>query len=233
VRLLGPLTRGQGTHCADLSLPDVTRESFSLVGEVREAPDEGEHGSVYRREFALMHLSARAFVCLPTKGLSCRAAERRSDPWIAAFTFFHVAISLIAILRSCGDLRLSRRQEARRRKLLFLATTIATSVTGFFFHRDHLLPSHIVGASRFCFWSAQSWLFIRSMRAARGARMCRHCRSVYLNVCADHSVFPEGAVLTRSLRRVERAGFVRCKAWRCRLRHRGAYADAFRAPATA
>ena len=29
--------------------------------------------------------------------------------------------------------------------LLFLVTTVATSVTGFFFHRDHLLPSHVVG----------------------------------------------------------------------------------------
>jgi hypothetical protein len=28
---------------------------------------------------------------------------------------------------------------------LFLATTVFTSVTGFFFPRDHLLPSHIVG----------------------------------------------------------------------------------------
>jgi len=29
--------------------------------------------------------------------------------------------------------------------LFFLVTTIATSVTGFFFHREQLLPSHIVG----------------------------------------------------------------------------------------
>jgi hypothetical protein len=28
---------------------------------------------------------------------------------------------------------------------LFLATTVLTSVTGFFFPRDHLLPSHTVG----------------------------------------------------------------------------------------
>src|SRR5207253_10282035 len=28
---------------------------------------------------------------------------------------------------------------------LFLASTVLTSVTGFFFPRDHLLPSHIVG----------------------------------------------------------------------------------------
>jgi hypothetical protein len=28
---------------------------------------------------------------------------------------------------------------------LFLATTVLTNVTGFFFPRDHLLPSHIVG----------------------------------------------------------------------------------------
>jgi hypothetical protein len=64
-----------------------------------------------------------------------------------AFTFFHVAISLIAILS--GLVVIYGFLAARKLEgvtLLFLATTIATSVTGFFFHRDHLLPSHIVGA---------------------------------------------------------------------------------------
>jgi hypothetical protein len=64
-----------------------------------------------------------------------------------AFTFFHVAISLIAILS--GFVVIYGFLAARKFEgvtLLFLVTTVATSVTGFFFHRDHLLPSHVVGA---------------------------------------------------------------------------------------
>ena len=64
-----------------------------------------------------------------------------------AFTFFHVAISLIAILS--GFVVVYGFLAARKLEgvtLLFLVTTVATSVTGFFFHRDHLLPSHVVGA---------------------------------------------------------------------------------------
>lgn len=63
-----------------------------------------------------------------------------------ALTLFHVAISLIAIVS--GLIVLYGLVTANRMAgmtLLFLVTTIATSVTGFFFHRDHLMPSHIVG----------------------------------------------------------------------------------------
>ncbi len=63
-----------------------------------------------------------------------------------AFTLFHVAISLIAIV--AGLIVLYGLLTANRMAgmtLVFLVTTIATSATGFFFHRDHLLPSHIVG----------------------------------------------------------------------------------------
>lgn len=63
-----------------------------------------------------------------------------------AFTLFHVVISLIAI--AAGLIVLYGLLTANRMAgmtLVFLVTTIATSVTGFFFHRDHLLPSHIVG----------------------------------------------------------------------------------------
>jgi len=63
-----------------------------------------------------------------------------------AFTLFHVAISLIAIVAGLivlYGLLTANRMAAMT--LVFLVTTIATSVTGFFFHRDHLLPSHIVG----------------------------------------------------------------------------------------
>ena len=63
-----------------------------------------------------------------------------------AFTLFHVAISLIAIasglIVAYGLLTANR---MRGMTLLFLVTTIATSVTGFFFHRDQVLPSQIVG----------------------------------------------------------------------------------------
>ena len=63
-----------------------------------------------------------------------------------AFTLFHVAISLIAIasglIVAYGLLTANR---MRGMTLLFLVTTIATSVTGFFFHRDQVTPAQIVG----------------------------------------------------------------------------------------
>jgi len=63
-----------------------------------------------------------------------------------AFTLFHVVISLIGI--ASGLVVLYGLLTANRMAgmtLVFLVTTIATSVTGFFFHRDHIMPSHIVG----------------------------------------------------------------------------------------
>jgi len=61
-------------------------------------------------------------------------------------TLIHVAISLTAI--ASGLIVLYGLLTANCMSgvtLLFLVTTIATSVTGFFFHRDHLLPSQVVG----------------------------------------------------------------------------------------
>ncbi|HVO90949.1 MAG TPA: hypothetical protein VMV45_20605, partial [Casimicrobiaceae bacterium] len=62
---------------------------------------------------------------------------------------------------------------------LFLASTILTSVTGYFFPRDHILPSHIVGAIslvllalcvaalyRFRLAGAWRWIFVASGFAA-------------------------------------------------------------------
>ena len=63
-----------------------------------------------------------------------------------AFTLTHVAISLIAILSGlvvAYGLLTAKKFEGWT--LLFLVATVVTSVTGFFFHRDHILPSHIVG----------------------------------------------------------------------------------------
>src|SRR5262244_2684486 len=64
----------------------------------------------------------------------------------SAFTCVHVVLSLLGIaaglLVLCGMLG-SRR--CGRTTAFFLATTVLTSVTGFFFPRDRILPSHVVG----------------------------------------------------------------------------------------
>jgi hypothetical protein len=64
----------------------------------------------------------------------------------ATFTNLHVVISLIGI--ACGLVVLFGMLNAKALPGwtgLFLAATILTSVTGFFFPAAHLLPSHVVG----------------------------------------------------------------------------------------
>jgi len=66
---------------------------------------------------------------------------------LAAYTLVHVVISLIAIGSGIVVLGgLLARTWLERWTKLFLTTTLATSVTGYGFPVDHLLPSHIVGA---------------------------------------------------------------------------------------
>ena len=63
------------------------------------------------------------------------------------FTFVHVVISLVGIVS--GFVVLFGLLTAKRLEgwtALFLVTTVATSVTGFGFPIDIILPSHIVGA---------------------------------------------------------------------------------------
>jgi len=65
---------------------------------------------------------------------------------LAAFTLFHVALSLAGIL--AGFVVLSMLIAAKQSDgwtATFLATTAATSVTGFLFPSHKLLPSHILG----------------------------------------------------------------------------------------
>jgi len=62
------------------------------------------------------------------------------------FTLVHVVISLVGIVS--GLIVLLAMLGSKRLDgwtALFLATTVLTSVTGFFFPSDRLLPSHIVG----------------------------------------------------------------------------------------
>jgi hypothetical protein len=65
---------------------------------------------------------------------------------LAAFTIFHVLLSLIGIvagLVAAYGLLTSKRFD--NWTALFLTTTIATSVTGFLFPVHHVMPSHVVG----------------------------------------------------------------------------------------
>jgi hypothetical protein len=65
---------------------------------------------------------------------------------LAVFTVAHVVLSLIGI--GSGFVVVSGFLRAKRLDTwtaVFLATTVATSVTGFFFPVDHFLPSHAVG----------------------------------------------------------------------------------------
>jgi hypothetical protein len=67
--------------------------------------------------------------------------------FLATYTIVHVVISLVGIgsgLIVVVGLLTGKRLNAQT--ALFLATTVATSVTGYGFPFDHLLPSHIVGA---------------------------------------------------------------------------------------
>jgi hypothetical protein len=90
----------------------------------------------------------------------------------STFTVVHVVLSLIGIVS--GIIVLFGMFSANRLTgwtALFLATTVLTSVTGFFFPRDHLLPSHIVGLislavlavailARYVYRLAGSWRWI-------------------------------------------------------------------------
>jgi len=65
---------------------------------------------------------------------------------LATFTLLHVVLSLIGI--AAGAIVVFGMFSSKRLPgltALFLATTVLTSVTGFFFPSERLLPSHIVG----------------------------------------------------------------------------------------
>ena len=64
----------------------------------------------------------------------------------STFTLVHVLLSLVGIGAGFVVMAgLLTRKRLNGWTALFLVTTVATSVTGFGFPVDHLLPSHIVG----------------------------------------------------------------------------------------
>jgi hypothetical protein len=100
-------------------------------------------------------------------------------------TLFHVAISLIAIgsglVVTYGLLTANR---MRGLTLLFLVTTIVTNATGFLFHRDHVLPSHIVAAISLVLLVATAVaLYVKNLRGSwRAVFAAGAVASLYFNV---------------------------------------------------
>jgi len=104
---------------------------------------------------------------------------------MTSFTFVHVVLSLVAIISGfVVMLGLLAGKRLDGWTVLFLVTTVATSVTGFGFAFDHLLPSHVVGivslvalavaiVARYLFDLAGAWRWIYVAGAAV---------SLYLNV---------------------------------------------------
>ena len=103
----------------------------------------------------------------------------------STFTTVHVVLSLIGIGSGLVVMvGLLGGKEHPRWTALFLATTVATSVTGFGFPFEHLLPSHIVGMvslvvlavailARYAFHLAGAWRWVYVVGAVIG---------LYLNV---------------------------------------------------
>jgi len=92
---------------------------------------------------------------------------------IASFTAFHVVLSLVGIV--AGLVALAGMLKARRLPgwtAVFLATTVLTSVTGYFFPRDTLLPSHIVGALSLV-------ILAIAIAALYGAKLAGRSRAIY------------------------------------------------------
>lgn len=104
---------------------------------------------------------------------------------LSAFTLLHVLISLAGI--GSGLVVLYGMLHARRLNgwtAIFLTTTVLTSVTGFMFPFEHVLPSHIVGgislvvlavaiAARYAFHLSGAW---------RGTYVVTAVLALYFNV---------------------------------------------------
>jgi len=103
----------------------------------------------------------------------------------STFTMVHVIISLIGIVS--GFIVLFGLLNASRRAgwtALFLATTILTSVTGFFFPTPRILPSQVVGVISLVALAVALFAFYRSHLAGAWRWVYVTCAvlALYLNV---------------------------------------------------
>lgn len=104
---------------------------------------------------------------------------------LATFTLVHVVLSLIGIAAGLVVLGgMLRSQRLGGWTALFLATTVLTSVTGFFFPFERLLPSHIVGIISLVVLAATLFaLYVRRLAGAwRWVYVSTAVLALYLNV---------------------------------------------------
>jgi len=104
---------------------------------------------------------------------------------LAIYTVVHVIISLVGIVS--GFVVVVGMLGAKRLDCwtsLFLATTVATSVTGFGFPVHHLLPSHVVGIISLVVLAVAIFaLYARHLAGAwRGTYVITAVIALYLNV---------------------------------------------------
>jgi hypothetical protein len=104
---------------------------------------------------------------------------------MTTLTFVHVVLSLIGILSGLVVLYgMFGSNKLEGWTAVFLATTVATSVTGFFFPFDHLLPSHIVGILSLILLAIAIYAFYAARLAGawRWIYVVTAVFSLYLNV---------------------------------------------------
>ena len=101
------------------------------------------------------------------------------------FTLVHVVLSLIGIGSGLVVLYgMIRNKRMNSGTALFLATTVLTSVTGFFFRFEKLLPSHVVGIISLAVLAvAIAARYLRNMAGSwRAAYVITAATALYLNV---------------------------------------------------
>ena len=92
----------------------------------------------------------------------------------SAFTLFHVVVSLIGIVTGIiVAVAMLGSKTTNGWTAIFLATTALTSITGFLFPSDKVLPSHIVGAVSLV-------VLIIAIVALYGYRLARSWRWIYV-----------------------------------------------------
>jgi uncharacterized membrane protein SirB2 len=124
----------------------------------------------------------------------------------ATYTAFHAVISLVGIASGLVVLfGMLGRQRLNGMTALFLATTVLTSVTGFGFPFDHLLPSHKIGIislvmlaiailARYAYHMAGKWRWIYAVTAVIALYLNTFVLVVqsFLKVSALHALAPNG-----------------------------------------
>jgi hypothetical protein len=124
----------------------------------------------------------------------------------ATFTLVHVLLSLVGIASGLlvvyGMLRGKRFDGAT---VIFLVTTALTSLTGFLFPVEHILPSHILGVislvalaiaipARYLLHMAGSWraIYVVSAVLALYLNVFVLVAQIFLKVPAAHALAPTG-----------------------------------------